>query len=421
MNIVRFSRFDFNVKIFPFILIIVSIIIDMITGYTQHVLSFHFPSGIIFRGIILCIAVSYIITQPLSSIKILSLSISFLYLISLGIWIQSEDNFNLGTEITYFSRIFYYIALIAYFAKYRNLFDYCYLFKLLNIASVLVALSLIFAYYTKTGVPTYDLGEDIKVGTRGFFTAGNDLGLYCLIGFICTLYNLIYSRTWKQIICIILTATAVLLIASKTAILGVFLIAILFLFYIVFFNVPELKIVRRVRLYIGIIFGSIIILGGLMTLNFIQKEPYLMERFSTDNALNPREDLMIAGVESIKNLKGTQLFIGRSIPGSFSYIGNVLKRGDRKKNVEAEIHDTLSAYGYLLGGLIILLFFYPLLSLIISYMKHKSFQNFLVLVSYCFFGGHAYLAGHAFTNVMAFPALCILYYSVYHDTAKNIR
>lgn len=411
----RFTQEEFFITIFPLILIVFSPLVDMLNGYVQNTLELPSPIGLLFRGILIIITMGF----PYKLVKNiwgqLIVITEFLFLFSFVIWSFNENAFNLGFDVTYFLRFVYYFNIASYFWYYEFRLDPQNLSKLINIASVISASSIIFCFFTGLGSYTYEVAS---IGTRGFFTAGNDLGLYANICLLGTIVYFHFNPKIKQLIIIFGVFISNIFIASRVGVLGSAIIMSAFIGY--FFINTKLKNNKILVLVIKslIIIVVYIIISSIVA--FIIDNEYLLERFTNNNSLNPREFLMEGGEESIKKFDLVEFFIGRSASGSNDFIGTALFMGEPKA-VEAEIHDTISSYGYILGGCILILFLIPLIVSIKLFLKKRSYLRFFNLLSIVLFWGIGIMSGHAFSNAMVVAPMSCIFLIAYRDYISHKR
>ena len=414
---------DFKVRIFPYILIVFAVVVDSINGFMQDILHISTPIGQIFRFSVILYTAGFILKLTGNFKKLISATV-FVYSLGLPIWLMNEPNFSMGTEISYFLKIFLYYCIASYFYVNKYNFDNKYLAHLINTASVVSALLIIFCGVTGLGKSTYTVG-DLQIGSKGFFIAGNDVGLYMNICLIGTIVNLIFFNRFRQILIILFVYIGNLATTSRVGMIGSTLTVIVFFCFLVLKKTPPLKVkklylsITKVMFFLCI---SGIIIGGV---TFISQNDYLIDKFSTDSSFNPRQLLLNAANESIDNMTGIQLLVGRSFPGSMITVGkayNLSIYEEHAKSVEAEYHETISAYGYLLGGLIMLTFVYPVAASIWMWIKRRSFPRFWNMVSCVLFLGVGIISGHAFSNSMVFPVLSIIFITALnYDKSQNRR
>lgn len=431
ISIPDISRWNFRISLdrfktvtFPYIIIYLAPFIDMLNGYVQNIMRLSSPIGQLFRGLIILYTFRYIYNPKAPLFSSLSILALVLYAFAVPIWLLSEPVFYFGTDITYFIRIIYYLSVVSYFWKFRNEFNLRLLSKFMNNAAIISALSLVFCLITGMGVQTYEV-FDVKIGTRGFFTAGNDVGLFMNICLIATIVNLKYYNTFRQIIIIFLTFCANIAISTRVGIVGSAIIMLIFFYQLMTKRLPGMKIKKGLMAFTKILLLVSVASVTVVLIDFIQNNDYLLNRFNFDNPVNSRALLLDAGNKAIEDMDGQQYIIGRSYSGSMFNIAINIGRGvyeNNQKAVEAEFHDTISAYGYVLGGIIILLFLIPVIYGIKLYLRKKTFLRFWNVIGLVLFTGIAYNAGHAYTNAMVFPMMSVIFImALYSDNTTSCR
>lgn len=399
----------FSLRGFPFICIFLAPFIDMLNGYIQNTLRMFSPIGLLFRGLLIIYTFPFIIKLRKTFFGKLVIVVLVFYLFALPLWLMAEEHLVIGEDLVYFIRIVFYYCIVSYFWYYRYEFNVKYLAGLGNKAALVSAISLLLCAFTGLGSATYSFG-DIRAGTRGFFTAGNDVGLFMNICLVVTIVNLIYFNKFRQFIIILITYAGNLVIASRVGIAGSSLIMLLFLIFLFFNGLPKLRIKRLFISLTKLIFILLIVGLVITTIRFISEDAYLLERFTSDSSTNPRESLMEAGKISIEKFSPLQFCIGRSATGSMSMISKTVGLFDgNNKAVEAELHDTISSYGFILGSLIIITYLVPFFYSLKIYLAQRTYPRFWNLIAVSLFWGIAIIAGHAFTNAMVFPLMCYIF------------
>lgn len=419
----KFTKRKFNTVIFPYIVIYLAPFIDMFNGFIQNTLMLPSPVGLLFRGLIIIYTLQYVLNYRNSFFSVLSLISLILFCIALPIWMLVEPGFSISIDLTYFMRLLYYMCIVSYFWKFKGYFDLKYLATLMNNAAVISALSMLFCAITGLGTHTYEV-MGVKLGTRGFFTAGNDVGLFMNICLIATIVNLNYYHTFRQILIIFITYCSNLVIATRVGIVGSSLIMSFFVGGLLLNKLPNLRIKK------GVLLGTKVLLVGSLVcvifalVSFIQSSQYLLDRFTASDSANTRSLLISAANESILNLSDQEIVIGRGYSGSMRSIALIIGKGineDDYKATEAEFHDTISSYGYLLGGIILILYIIPVIYGIKLYFKKRNYITFWNATSLVLFIGVAYVAGHAFTNAMVFPPMCVIFIMAYYSPKFSLN
>ncbi|WP_300904570.1 O-antigen ligase family protein [uncultured Alistipes sp.] len=404
----KWSEERFGLVVLPFVLMIVSLVVDMVNGFLQNTCHLTTPVGVCFRGLLIALTLKYPLRLASEAFGRIAVAAFFLFLLALPVWMILEPYSDAYADVIYFSRILFYYCIASYFWYYRDRFDIAYLSRLTSRGAFISALSLVFCYATGMGKATYTIGE-ISVGTRGFFTAGNDVGLYMNMGLVASLVHLVFSPTLRQAFVAFTVFVGGLLIGSRVGLFGNFLIVALFLGYFMTRGIPEVRL-RRIYVLLaraGLIAAVFFVMQT--TLTFVRENDYLYERLTSDNAVNPRRELMAGGEASIRNLNGHQLLVGRGLTGSNRYVARAVRFPDDEKAVEADLHDTLSSYGYLLGSLVILSFLLPLLRGVRMCAERLTYPRYMNLIALCLFWGIGCMAGHAFANVMVFPIMSAVF------------
>ncbi|WP_075540539.1 O-antigen ligase family protein, partial [Campylobacter geochelonis] len=286
-------------------------------------------------------------------------------------------------KIIYLFLLFFsiYVLLIK---KYIN---YSFLLININICIALTSIILITSFVFNIGFPTY---IDGAFGTKGFFAAGNGLGIYLGIGLLISIFY--YSNTKNKylfLVCI-LNICALSLIGTKTTFL--FLTAGL-VFLCFYFDNKLLSVILSIIIIICLfVFKDSI--ASLLSKMF----DVVLFRFNNSGSfshflLSSRDSYLI---EAFKHVNYDGMYIIRIFFGLGAYYSfrNFDDYTIGIDILESDVSDIFFMYG--INILVIYLF---IMCFIVKFFIIKK-QYLLMFASIMLFG-HSILAGHVLFNGMS--------------------
>lgn len=405
----KFYKSKLNTEYIFIFIILGSLIVDMINGYTRNIMDVATPIGIVFRGIILIpLIISYSKTK-LSSFKIL-FNISFIItLFAMISWNYNQNNFSFSQELKQLLKFFFLLLFLLYIERYQNRISIVYLIKLGSYWGLIAAIVNIYCFVTGSGVKSY--GEDFGFGVKAFFNGGNDFGLACLMSLVLSIFHYFNTRNYKSLISILIIIIGTLLIGTRGVIIGVPIIVITSLLYIGVYKDKEIKISAKTRKIISALTSIVLVMGIIKFIIWFSTnvtDEYLLNRMSVEGITNARSGLTDGANHSIKNLQNLELFFGRSFEGSTQYVGNVLGL-HASRMIEADVHEVISSYGWVLGLCLLYTFILLLFKSFNFYRKKRNLASLLTLLIFSMIIGHSALAGHVVFNAMITPFFGIFY------------
>jgi len=236
------------------------------------------------------------------------------------------------------------------------------------------------------GVPTYK-EENVELGVKGFFFAGNELGGILAVLAPFMFYWLIVRLSGLRLFILYLFVILVgVLIGSKTAILATLLSAIV---------VPLLYLPIRKKILL-IVIGTIIIICLLPFFASLISDSSIgaIERWSYFYNTGGIERLVFSGRDEFWELKKRDFY-----NSDFNVRWFGMGLDGTVKSVERDHFDTMLTFGYIGLGFV-LFFFLSLLIKAVLYRRHNSlirlviFSDLLVLCV-------AFIAGHVWYSAMA--------------------
>lgn len=407
MGCLKINITDFYVKFLPQVLFVYFIVIDSLNGYLQEFYHAHTPIGVLTRGIVLLLVVPYSFKEENLFIYKLFRLLVGIYLCAIPLWYINASELLLYEELQYLFRFIYFFCLLFYFYSYKKYFSIKELFKLIVISAFIISSINIFCFLSGVGIKSY--GDDFGFGTKAFYADGNSLGLYMILANCLSVWFAFFKKGKMWLIAIIISL-GTMLIGSRASILGTTLGWLSMLLYFLFLRDNVVKFSKWNKLSICLIGGGVITCGIIVVYDFISNfDAYTIERFSIESAISPRENLIVLGKQVIENFNFNEMLIGKGYTGGMNALGKLYSSSVEMKSVESDWYDMVLFFGWLFGGLMILIQLFVLKGIIKAFWKKPSSLSFALFITGCLWMGASYMAGHGFNNTMLAPLLGVLF------------
>jgi hypothetical protein len=269
------------------------------------------------------------------------------------------------------------------------------LLKFIFSYGLIAAITIIFAYLLNIGIPS--MGGDYGFGTKGFFKAGNDIGLTLLLCNCIACYLFFLDN--KFTILIVIFTVGACLIGSIAGLLGSLLIIISMIICIILYKKKyKVKIYMLLAL---LLFIPIIISAFNYVSNYDDYMLRKMEEFRKGTRYSlvmSRYSLVLLGKDVLKESSDVELLFGR---GCTIFSIQLQNKSIGVKFVEVDIYDLLGVYGVFLA---LMFFIYPFIILLKSvniYFRRKNLLSYWIIIASMLFFGHSFFAGHAVTSIQS--------------------
>lgn len=388
-----------NDNLVLFSLIILPAIFDSINGYLQIQLGINSPIGILFRFSIIV----YLLIKTINYRRLALLCFASIWILGITFYWNLAFRSNLIEEILNFVYYFYFILYFNFFKKAK--YSPEIILKYITNYGFLISIIIILCFLLGIGNKSY--GEDYGFGTKGFFIAGNDLGLtliFALAG--AFLYRILYVQNIYYSILPYVIVIGCFLVGSRVCmILSVLELVCFSLYILLFLPVANNKLFKILQ----VIFICTI---ALILFNLFKTfDAYTLERLSFDSMGSARDGFVSAAKDHIESFNFLSCIIGNGSENLFDKIGRQLMLGE-SKSVEADFYETIGSYGYVLGIIIYSIFIIPFIKSIYIFFKKKNIITLTVLLLNLLFIVIGFLAGHAMRNSMVAPLYAAFNYCI---------
>lgn len=386
---------------------IFSIFVDMFNGYCRMFLHIEPMFPLIYKGAIILYSLPYVFKQP----KILLCFLIFALLLSFDMvsWVAHGHLEGLKVLFDELIRLVYPFFVLSVVFYYRDAIDRDTLLHYAMYYGLLLSTSICITSILGIGANSY--GEDFGYGTKGLFTAGNDLSLSILLSFCICMYFLMSKGTFKYILYSFPFIIVSLLIGSTAIMFGSVLIVIIMVVLPIVYRYDYSKMYH--------IYRSLLLCLGLPFMLYImycitQTDSYTINKFNVAKLLSgsARKGLSNAYYSFSSKFDMADRLFGVGPEKLYYGVGHEFFGTMEKKQIEVDHLTLWGFYGYLLGSLVL---FYPLPALI-TYLKRRTLLSVWMIIAILIFFFHGIFAGHAYTSTTAcLPLMIILISSVYND------
>jgi H+/Cl- antiporter ClcA len=279
----------------------------------------------------------------------------------------------------------------------------------------IAALSIIATIYL--GVSTYKYSESYSFGFKGFFKAGNDIGLTLLLCNCLACYMYIYTSKIYYIIANLLISTGSIIIGTVAGLYGSAFVMACFAI-IGFFKKRTKKKWHKLYFIIMITLGAAILFNTIKYITTI--DSYNENKFSTERLLSggARSGLEESAIRIIKSYNVPDMVFGRGSSRTYRDMGKNL--GYNTKAIEVDHYELFCSYGLLLGGLFLIIPILITIKILKQLYKYKTSFYFWSFIALSLFLVHAFTAGHAYVNLMAMSIVAAIAYCAMYNNKQLI-
>jgi len=402
------------------IFLLISPILDLLTGVCIHTLKINFTIGIIVRLLFLvfiALVVIFIFKKKKIIISYLIIGLYFILYI-LGVIIY-KDGVGLFTEIQGLVKVFYFP--IVFIALY-NIKDEIRISKLTLFTTVFLYLILIFIpTLFNIGYKTYEI---TKAGTLGFFNSANEVsGIISILTPIIFIVIFSSKKIIPKIILAIMYLTVILMMGTKTPLLSLLITVIftLIYFFIKFFKEKKYKqiIISIIVLIVGI--------GGLLLVipktNFYKNIKTHLDYLKVDDPIdifkNPELVDHFIFSQRITFLSNKSKLYDKSTFYQQTFGIGYLNHGKNAKLIEMDYFDILYDHGIV--GFVLL--FSICVYIIIELLKIRekfSFEDYMLRVSLLLVLFLIFFTGHIITAPAVSIIVIVLLLSIARREKKDL-
>lgn len=386
--------FECNSSFFLILIFVLSVFVDNLNGYFQIQKGIFLPIGVLYRIIVLAILFLSLIRYVNNSASLLLLP--FLIIILLFVW-DVQYSIDFFYEIESLFRLYYLYLFILYFRTCH--YDKSLIYKYISIHGFLVSLVIIFCFVFKVGNNSY--GEYYGFGTKGFFIAGNDLGISVVFSLVYSfLYYILYKRTIFSIFCTLVIVCGSILIGSRVGIILSLLISLCFFVYILFILKNQSAILK---LTLALLMLIVMPLFLIEIYNLFDE--YTLNRMTVESIRSARGNLIYVAKQYIDSFTDLSSLVGKGTQNLYRFVGENITGGE--KSVESDYYDLVGGYGYGVAYLIYAYFVYYVVVSLYRFWRNKNVESFSIFMLTFMFLFVGYLAGHAMRNVMLAPLYAV--------------
>ncbi len=386
-------------QFFLWLIFIFSVFIDMYNGYIQHYFSITPFLPTLYKGSMLVVCLVVCLLKKWGTFFKGMLLLLFIYVLAWTYWSLCEPYLDITSELNYFIKFSFPYWVLAFLFRIKKYINNDEFLKLLTYYGVIAAFSIIVLFYLGLGVSSYgEVDSGYGFGTKGFFTAGNDIGLVLLLTNCLLCYLYVSTHEINYLLKIIVVTVATIMLGTMAGIGGSIIIWIMLVYFILFSS----RIFLTFRQKIFMTFCMLILLSYIVynVISIFSEDSYMLERFYVLVAGDSRTRLKEAAEQVFEGFNMIQWGVGRGYTG-FGRSVALNRNVEGFRLTEMDMHDLIGYYGVIIGGVVLLFSFYVLYVTSYRYAKYRLPINFWGIIVMCLFIGHGYLAGHAYTSTQS--------------------
>ena len=402
------------------IFLLISPILDLLTGICIHTLKINLTIGIIVRFLFLifiALVVIFIFKKKKIIIPYLIIGLYFiLYILGMIIY---KNGVGLFSEIQGLVKVFYLpIVFIALF----NIKDEIRISKLTLFTTVFLYLILIFIpTLFNIGYKTYEI---TKVGTLGFFNSANEVSaIISILTPIIFIVILSSKKIIPKIILGVMYLTVILMMGTKTPLLALLITIFFTLIYFFIKFIKEKKYKQIIISIIVLIVGAFGLLVIIPKTNFYKNIKTHLDYLKVDNVTEVFEDPELID-HFIFSQRLTFLFNKSTIYDESSLYQQTfgigyLNHGKNTKLIEMDYFDILYDHGVVGFVLLFSICVYIIIELI-KIRKKLTFEDYMLRVSLILVLFLIFFTGHIITAPAVSIIVIILLLSIANKEKKDL-
>ncbi|WP_018336910.1 O-antigen ligase family protein [Butyricimonas synergistica] len=386
-------------QFFLWLVFVISVFVDMYNGYIQHYFNTtpFFPA--LYKGFILVICLVVCLLNKWSTFFKCASLLLFIYVLTWTYWCVCEPYFDLTSELNYFIKFSFSYWVLAFLFGMKKYINNDEFLKLLTQYGVIAAFSIIVLFYLGLGVNSYgEIDSAYGFGTKGFFTAGNDIGLVLLLTNCLLCYLYLSTHKIYYLIKIIVVTIATIMLGTMAGIGGSIIVWIMLIYFILFSSKIFLTRGKKIFMFLGMFVLLSYIVYNVFYL--FSEDSYMLERFYVLLAGGSRTSLKEAAEQVFEGFNIIQWGLGKGYTG-FGRSVALIRNVEGYRLTEMDMHDLIGYYGIIIGGVVLFFSFYVLYITFCRYIKYKLPINFWGIIAVCLFIGHGYFAGHAYSSTQS--------------------
>jgi len=383
-----------------FILILVPLVADILTGFIDVTVGINLPFGALVRFFILLWAINFVVTQNrFESQLIIIFAAFFLSLCAYWFFLQQGSYFSIDLKNFFVLLLPFCVYLL--FINFKNIKAFENKLTLsLSLYGLIASSSIIVFYFLGIGYESYG---DYTFGSKGVFISGNDIGINLVLCSAIAWYRICTRSLLIDFISAFSSYLGLIFIASRTGLIFGSLVLLLGVFCYLFFYKSKKISILFIKMFILFI---VIIIGFAVTwfaMQFAEDITYHVVRLiELIDGVSPRANLEYAASQIYDSLTINNVLLGQgnvffSAIGEEHYLRMTL-HSDKpfNKMIEKDFHDL---FGY--AGLLFTCFYSSILVIILvalikSFILHFNKIALVSLGLFMFLMIHAFFAGHIF-------------------------
>ena len=382
-----------------YFIFVFALFVDVLNGYFQQILKIEPFFPLLYKGFVIIYLSKYLFALK-SSLSVVVRYIICLFVILLLYWTMVFGRSNYMYDISSFLKIIYAYFVLLYLIYYKELLSERTIINFVLFYGVFTAIFVILGFFGGFGTGSY---SEASFGNKGFFIAGNDIGLTMLIVNCMACFSYLSYKKSCYLLCVFIISAGNVLLGTFTGVGGTFIILVSFLIAIYFVSFKDYKSSNKIRVFTAIFLFLILTPVINLFVYIATYDSYMLDKFSSISELlfenKARETLTDAAISILSKYSFGDWMLGKGSEFFALMADQIGAYRMSFRAVEQDIFDIIGPYGILLGFPLIIFPFYVLSKSIMYFLKTHFLFYYWASVALTIYCGHGVYAGHALTSI----------------------
>lgn len=382
-----------------YFIFVFALFIDLLNGYFQQILKIEPLFPLLYKGFVIIYLSKYLFVLK-SGISMMVRYIICLFIVLLLYWFMVFSRSNYMYDISSFLKIIYAYFVLLYLIYYKKFLSERTIINFVLFYGVFTAVFVILGFFGGFGTGSY---SDESFGNKGFFIAGNDIGLTMLIVNCMACFSYLSYKKSCYLLCMLIISVGNILLGTFTGVGGTFVIIISFLIAIYFVTFKDYKASKKIRVFSVIILFLMLIPVVNLFIYIATYDSYMLDKFSSIYELlfenKARETLTDAAISILSKYSFSDWLFGKGSEFFALMADQIGAYRMSFRAVEQDLFDIIGPYGILLGLPLVTFPFYLLIKSVFRFFKTHFIFYYWASVALSIYCGHGLYAGHALTSI----------------------
>jgi hypothetical protein len=327
-------------------------------------------------------------------------------MVSLLYWIVSPNNLYPVAELKFAIKIFYPYIILLFLLSNIKVIPYDMLINYMLLYAVIYIISLPITFLGGLGRMAYG---GSAFGVMGLVTGGNEFGLTLLMSNCLACYMFFHTSKIRYAVLHILLTIGTIMLGTVAGVFGSFGITASLILSRLFIKNYRKITKKWQRIYISVLFIIGIPLTIFMISIIIRFSEFSRMKFNAARLISggARDWLKSAAVKNISSYSPSDFLFGISMM-NFQIRNMQIMGRDEPVNIEIDQYDFIGSYGFLFGGLLLLMPVLLTIRIVITYLKKRTVLYYWMSIAMMLFLVHGFTSGHAFSVITPMQIVMVI-------------